>query len=79
MARLCKEFYSLSKDERMAYMSQGASRDSDTTAENPDEKYSRLIGNTLFGLSSREEAFLNSELKRVVQSIVPKKLSLIHI
>ena len=53
-SRLSQQFWSLPADVRDRYVSEEGRKEEQHT-EDPDSKYQRLVGNSLFGLSSRQQ------------------------
>ena len=72
-SRLFKQFFALPSLERRPWIAQEQQKgDEGTITEDPDEKYTRLVDQKLFGVSSREEAYLEQEFKRIVDTILPE-------
>ena len=71
-SRLANEFYNLSLPERAQFVVHERSKQPEAIPEDPDDKYTRLVGGSLFGLSSREEAYMEHEFEKIIDSIVPE-------
>ena len=61
----------MSDSERAVYVAEEGERHDEPPQEDPDDVYSRLVGEKLFGLSQRDQAFLESAFDKAVESILP--------